>query len=45
MIYNIKRGLIMSREDILHNKFELVPYEKYIDLDHVNRYILRVSED
>lgn len=35
----------MSREDILHNKFELVPYEKYIDLDHVNRYILRVSED
>lgn len=35
----------MNREDILNNKFEFVSYEKYIDLDHVNRFILRIPKD
>lgn len=42
MIYNIKRGLIMSREDILNNKFEFLEYDVYRDADHVNRFILEV---
>lgn len=45
MIYNIKRGLIMSREDILKNKFEFLEYDVYRDADHVNRFILEVSKD
>jgi len=45
MIYNIKRGLIMSREDILNNKFEVIAYENYRDADNMNRFILEVPQN
>lgn len=35
----------MSRENILNNKFEFVPYETYSDIKYMNKFLLEIPED
>lgn len=35
----------MSRENILNNKFEFVPYETYSDIEYMNKFLLEIPED
>ena len=35
----------MSREDILKNKFEFLPYQKFRDSEYMNRFLLMVEQN
>lgn len=35
----------MSREDILKNKFEFFPYQKFRDSEYMNRFLLMIEQN
>ena len=35
----------MSREDILKNKFEFLPYQKFRDSEYMNRFLLMIEQN